>query len=179
MCDIHNELLGDMLATRRAIALRYKWYYHLTPSDNASSIRDRGLLTGRDAPPPQSVVDYLGHPAGSIICLNPLGTDVVPRSVQQGPFVCLALSNETLPPRLSLDWSHSGGFKIAEVLRAENPQVTAAEIFLECVKRYGSIVVYDPIPREALRTCVRGCAPHNPSEWPRLIDTTDDMLVTF
>lgn len=179
MSDIHDELLGDMPTMRRAIALRYKWYYHLTPSNNASGIRSRGLLPNRDKAPPPSVVKYLGDSAGSIICLNPLGTDIVPPAVQQRPFVCLALSIEALPPQLSLDWSYDSAFEIAEILRKDNPQQPADDIFLESVKRRGSIVVYASIPRDALRVCCKERDPHNPSSWPWLINTTDDMLVTF
>src|SRR5258705_10521797 len=131
---------------RRAIALRYKWYYHVTPVGNADGIREKGIISNHDKMPPPQVVKHLGQAGGHIICFNPLGADCVPPAVQQGPFVCLALSTETLPHRIGMDWSYDGATDIAQVLRDEQPQRLAVEIFVEAGKRWGSVVWVDPVP---------------------------------
>jgi len=179
MMDIHDETLGNMHSMRRAIALRYKWYYHVTPVGNVDSIRAKGIISNRDKKPPPQVVKHLGQASGHIVCLNPLGTDCVPPAVQQGPFVCLALSTETLPHRIGLDWSYDGAIGIAQVLRDEQPQRHVDEIFVEAVKRWGSLVSYDPVRLDHLRVCARGCLPHDPSRWPVLIGTPNDQLMHF
>jgi hypothetical protein len=129
--SIHDEMLGDMPAMRMAIGLHFKWYYHVTPMRNVAPIRKEGLLPKRDKTAPDIVKKYAGSSASNLICLNPLGADVVPPTVQVGPFACLAIVNEALPMRLSLDWSYGGAFGIAEVLRSENANRPASSIFVE------------------------------------------------
>jgi hypothetical protein len=177
--SIHDEMLGDMPAMRMAIGLHFKWYYHVTPMRNVAPIRKEGLLPKRDKTAPDIVKKYAGSSASNLICLNPLGADVVPPTVQVGPFACLAIVNEALPMRLSLDWSYGGAFGIAEVLRSENANRPASSIFVESAKRWGSIVAYDAIPKEVLRAYRQGCMPHDPSRWPMLTVVTDDVLQIF
>lgn len=177
--DILAETLRDMQAMRLAIGTRYKWFYHVTPIGNVDGIRRQGLLPHSDASPPESVVRSIGQDAGKITCINPLGTDKVPPSVQRGPFVCLAFGNKALPNRLGLDWSYGGAVEIASVLRADEPSTQIADIFVKAVKRWGSMVVYDSIPREALRVCAKGCLPHAPERWPPLIQIGSGDLIHF
>ena len=162
-----------------ALGLHFKWYYHVTPVKNIPSIRESGLLPKADMVAPEVVVKYLGRTASEIICLNPLGADSTPPAVQEGPFACLAICREALPLRIGLDWSHGGGFGIAEVLRAEQPTRPANSIFVESAKRWGSIVGYDPIPAASLKVYARGCMPHNSAQWPLLTALRDDRLQTF
>jgi hypothetical protein len=177
--DIHEEMLVGMPAMRMALGRHFKWYYHLTPKVNLPSIRRTGLEPKGDSAPPHPVVKHVGVSAIKRVCLNPLGADTVPAVVQPGPFVCLAVVNEDLPFRLSLDWSYDGAFGIANVLLADNPDLAATEIFVQSAKRWGSIVVYDPIPSRALRAYCHGYFPHDPAHWPELSAVQDDMLVVI
>jgi hypothetical protein len=172
--SIHDEMLGDMPAMRMALGLHFKWYYHVTPIRNVASIRAQGLLPKRDKAALYIVMKYVGPSASNIVCLNPLGADSVPSTVQGGPFACLAIVNEALPRRLSLDWSYDGAFGIAEALRGESAQRPASSIFVESAKRWGSIVAYD-----ALRAYCQGCMPHDPSRWPMLTTVADGILQAF
>jgi hypothetical protein len=177
--SIHDEMLSDMPAMRMALGRHFKWYYHITPLTNVPSIRAQGLLPRPDKAASEVVVKYIGPSASKIICLNPLGANVVPPTVQQGPFVCLAICRESLPRRVGLDWSYDGGFGIAEVLRAEDGGRSAACIFVESAKRWGSILSYDAIPKEALRVYVHGCMPHDPKLWPMLTAGSDHIFQTI
>jgi hypothetical protein len=179
MSNIHDEILSNMSIIRQAIAFRYKWYYHVTPSKNAENIRNKGLLTNRDKTPPTIIVDYIKPMAHEVICLSPLGADIVPPPVQGGPFICLAISTEYLPRTLTLDWSFSGAFELAEVLRHDAPERSAIDIFLECAKRRGAIMVYEQIPRTALHAFCKLCTPHDPKNWPLLVDCANEMLLEF
>ena len=177
--SIHDEMLSDMPAMRLTLGRHFKWYYHVTPIKNIASIRMQGLQPKPDMAAPEVVVKYAGQKASEIICLNPLGADAVPPPVQEGPFACLAICREALPFRIGLDWSHAGGFGIAEVLRTENSARPANSIFVEAAKRWGSIIAYDPIPATSLRAYRRGRMPHDPARWPFLTTATDDELETF
>jgi len=177
--SVHDEMLSDMPAMRMALGGHFKWYYHVTPLRNVQSIRAQGLLPRPDKAPSEVVVKYVGRSASEIICLNPLGADVVPPTVQQGPFVCLAICRESLPRRIGLEWSYDGGFGIAEVLRAEDAARSAASIFVESAKRWVSILSYDAIPKEALHVYGRGCMPHDPKRWPKLTAVPDHILQTI
>src|ERR1700687_4080779 len=176
---IHDQMMGDMPAMRLALGRHFKWYYHVSPVGNISSIRERGLLPKADMTAPEVVAKYIGRTAAAIICLNPLGADRTPPAVQEGQFACLAICREALPLRIGLDWSHAGGFGIAEVLRREQPARPANSIFVESAKRWGSIVAYDPIPAASIRAYGRGCMPHDPAQWPFLKTVKDDQLQTF
>lgn len=177
---IHDQILSDMPAMRMALGHQFQWYYHVTPLKNIASIRTEGLLPKRDKAAPDLVAKYVGETASDIICLNPLGADVVPQPVQGGLFACLAICREALPHRIGLDWSYDGGFEIAEVLKAENPARLASGIFVESIKRWGSVIAYDPIPAASLRAYCRNCMPHDPARWPFLTTVTEDnRLQTF
>lgn len=173
---IHDEILADMPSMRQALGQRFYWFCHVTLLDSVGSIRKTGLVPKADK---DVVRHYIGGTASERICLSPFGAKSVGPPVQEGTKVCLAIAREALPARLGLDWSFDGGLGIASVLRSENPARDAASIFVESVDRWGSIVVYDPIPSEAIKAFAKGCAPHNLSRWPLLGDTTDEDLVTF
>lgn len=176
---IHQQLLGAMPEMRRALGRHFKWFYHVTPLKNVESIRDTELRPGSDKAAPDLVKSVIGRDASKIICVNPLGADTVPPCVQGGPFACLAFRNEALPKRLSLDWSHDGGFGIAEVLRDADQSRDAAEIFVEAAKRWGSIVIYGSVASDHLVGYKKGCAPHDPGHWPALSTLSEGDMQTF
>jgi len=178
---IHDEILADMRSMRQALGQRFYWFCHVTLLDSVGSIRETGLVpkADKDSSPPDVVRHYIGGTASERICLSPFGAKSVGPPVQEGTKVCLAIAHEALPARLGLDWSFDGGLGIASVLRHEAPCRNAASIFVEAADRWGSIVVYDPIPSEAIKAFAKGCAPHDLSRWPLLVDTMDEFLVTF
>ena len=139
----------------------------------------KGLLPNADARPPEPVIKAFGPASSGIICVSPFGVDIVPPAVQEGPFICLAFSNETLPDRIGLDWSYDGAVGLARVLREERATAPIGDIFVEAVKRRGSMVLYDPIEPSALRVFTSGCPPHNPERWPTLIEVVDSALGQF
>lgn len=103
---IHDEMLSDIPAMRLALGRHYKWCYHVTPLRNVSSIRARGLEPRADMAPPAVVVEYLGETAKNIICLNPLGTDIVVMS-EVGQSEVLTSDRSDLALALALP-NHSG-----------------------------------------------------------------------
>lgn len=177
--QILRETLGNFQAVRLAIGARYKWFIHITRTANMAGIRQNGLLPHTDAPPPREVVEVLGDTAANITCLSPLGADLVPGPVGEGPFVCLAIENNALPPRIGLDWSYDGAVGIARVLRDEQRDSSVGEIFAAAVKRWGSMVVYDRIPPTDLRVYANGYFPLAPQHWPMLTNTADGDLAIF
>ncbi len=179
--DIHEEILADMPSMWQALGQRFYWFCHVTLLDSVGSIRKTGLVpkADKDSTPPHVVRQYIGKTASERICLSPFGAKSVGPPVQEGTKVCLAIAREALPARLGLDWSFDGGLGIASVLRHEAPARDATSIFVEAADRWGSIVVYDPIPKEAIKAFAKGCAPHDLSRWPLLVDTMDEFLVTF
>ncbi|MCA1549697.1 hypothetical protein I6F36_22965 [Bradyrhizobium sp. BRP19] len=179
MPDILDETLSDMGTMREAIAFRFWWYYHLTPVRNVDGIRQFGIITSQDKAAPPQAEKYLGADAGKIICLNPLGTKCVPNAVQVGPYICLALSIETLPHKIGLDWSYDGAVGIAQTLRDEQPSRPIRDIFLEAIYRWGSMVSYEPIRPDGLRVCCTDCLPHDPRRWPTLVSVSNEMLMQF
>ncbi|MBZ9940151.1 hypothetical protein LB533_03430 [Mesorhizobium sp. BR1-1-13] len=177
--DILQETVDNPQAMRTAIGSRFKWYYHLTPIGNADDIRAQGLLPHSDANAPQQVLDAFGAHARKIVCVNPLGTDIVPPPVQSGPFICLAFENEALPRYVGLDWSYGTATEIAQVLRNEDPSKPAADIFVEAIKRRGSMIAYGPISPGALRVYTKGSLPHDPTRWPCLSLVSNAELLHF
>src|SRR5262249_24976027 len=110
-------------------------------------------------------------PSREIVCLHPIGSRERPLPANDGPFALFAIRNLDLPRRLTLDWSHEQGFSLAQVI-AEDGMKLWPNIMREAVNRIGSLASYDPISAESLRVKVIGGA-DDPSEWPKLSDTTD------
>lgn len=181
MCsdNIDEKILREHAQMRIALAQRYRWFCHVTPVGNLVGIRRDGLQPRADKRAPELVVRHFGADASKIICLSPLGAQDVGPPVQQGISVCLAIENAALPARLGLDWSFDGAFGLPEVLRSDHPDWSVPLIFVTVVHRKGSVVSYDPIPRDALRVFAKDCPPHDLTRWPFLADTTDSDLVRF
>ncbi len=179
--EILERTLQRMGRMRRAIGQRYKWFYHLTPIGNVASIKTSGLKTNFDGYYPSPVVrELLGDRSEFITCVSPLGGDQVQPAVSKGPFACLAIVNEALPDRLGLDWSCVGAIGIMGQIWAGEPDMSLADAFVAAVKRWGTMAFYDDVPRDQLKICSRGCLPHDPGSWPRLIDVTDlDLVMSF
>lgn len=177
--EILAETLRETSAIRMAIGRKHRWFCHITPFGNADSIRKTGLLPNADARPPEPVIEAFGPASSRIICVSPFGVDIVPPAVQEGPFICLAFRNEALPIRIGLDWSYDGAVGLARVLREERPTAPIGEIFVEAVRRRGSMVLYDPVEPSALRVFTKSCPPHNPERWPTLTEADNSALGQF
>jgi len=85
----------------------------------------------------------------------------------------MALSAETLPFQLGLDWSHDS-WRIAATRKAGFPNWDNNQVLLNVVRGTGSIVSYDAVPASQLRVCPKGRS--DPSIWPMLSDVTADQV---
>ena len=174
---IHEEIFDDMVGVRRALLEGYRWLTHDTALQHLESVRRRGLVPHFVMTPPQIVFDRLGPNGSHIICLHPVGSDLRPRSSQEGPFIRLGMQSRALPCRIGLDWSYD--WNLAEVLRRDYPNMSARDIFVSVARRRGSVVSYDRIAPSDLRIYGMGSDSYDPSTWSSLGDVPDAAVATF
>jgi hypothetical protein len=174
---IQEEFFTDMNGMRDALGMAYKWFIHVTPLDRVQSICQRGLLPHADAATNDFVRRHIGG-CGEIVCFHPLGALMVPGGTAASPLVTLAIVRDDLPLRIGVDFSQMGAYGLAEELRKDRSERSAAEIFVEVARRLGSIISFDAVRPSALRAFVGGCPPHNPLTWPLLVNVRDEALLT-
>ena len=174
---IHRELLtpDGMAASRRALINRFPWFVHVGNLADLESYQGHGLRPRNPGmqPPPcfAETIRALGADPDNIVCFWPMAAhDARPRR-PGGQRFQMALAGEGLPAQVSLDWSYGTAVEIAQVLRDDFPGAPVDWIFVEGVRRRGSIASYLPIPACALRVRAVGCPENDPAAWPRLIDT--------
>jgi hypothetical protein len=180
--DINAELLtaAGFAAARAALIAQYDWLVHQSSCSKFESIRATGLERHRDKAPPELVVEMLGDKAANVVFLHPLGADLRPDGTGERPFFHLAVHAADMPMRPGLDWSFSCyPWSLAGMLKRERPERENADIFVQCVRRSGSVLFYDPIPVWVLRGCPKS-DPNSPtSKWPKLVDMTRADIAVF
>ena len=151
-----------------------KWYRHITGRDRLDSIATEGLQRRNPVwdgfKPDDEVCAAFGDDAGNIVCLYPFGTfEARPAPSDSGDAI-LAIHADDLPERIGLDWSYSGVYGKADGVRQLAPHLSDAEVFVEVVKKRGSVACFDPIPADAIRIWIEGQPTDNPQGWPFLRD---------
>ena len=157
---------------------------HVGDFTRFKSYQEQGLiplrpLGGQPAACIENALKVLGRDARSVVCLWPIGShDARPTRPHDQTFE-MAFAGEDLPEAISLDWSYASALEIAEKIEEFKCVVwSSSQVFVEAVRRRGSVVSYEPIPPTVLRVRTRACRA-DPGGWPRLVDTDrTDVAVT-
>ena len=170
----HSELLNNMQQVRGVIIKRYSWFIHVTTVKNLSEIRTGQLEPRADAQPKEEVILALGPTGRNILCLHPLGAARVPSGTKYPPLVTLAINSEHLPQKIGLDWSYS--WEIVEGRFELYAELSIERFVSRIAHEFGSIVSYEPIQAKNLRIHTKCAPPTNPSHWPYLLETADELV---
>jgi len=183
--DDANQLLehyltpAGMVEARADLCSRYEWFLHVSDVGLFDTIKKEGLKPNNPGCTPHSLATkYLGSKAHEILCLRPLSTfDMTPR---RGTYrFVLAVGNEHLPDLIGLDWSYSGAWNLACIIKSDAPKMSDAQVFCEVVRRWGSVVSYDGIPASALRVRCNEMKEDDPAEWPDLTSVERENVHVF
>jgi hypothetical protein len=170
MADINEELLtvSGMAAARAALVAKYEWFLHIKPIRKFEIIKNGGLLPRRQGCPTHpSVAAAISGNVDEMIFFRPLGTfDSTPRRGEK--MFAMTIHRDALPTTVTLDWTYSGTWSLASIIKTDFPGLANEAIFCEVVARRGSVAVYQSIPRE-LKVWTKGRPADDPSTWPRLI----------
>jgi hypothetical protein len=176
--EIAVVLFDDMNIVRSAVVSAYEWFTHDTALKHLPLIRKHGLLPHLVNGAPDAVIERLGCAGRHIVCVHPVGADLIPQSSQQRPYVRLAVRVADLPQRVGLDWSY-GCWELAQIIKDDSPHMTGLDISKAVIRRRGSLISYDPIGVSTLRVCCNRDQSYTPAPWPMLADATDDKLAKF
>jgi len=181
MPTIVAELLtvAGMASARTALTAKYEWFLHVKPVSQFNHVKEKGLEPrnqGCTAEP--EVLAARGAGGSNIVCLRPIGTfDTTPR--RGNTMYMMALHRDDLPTTVGLDFSYSGTWTLPAIIKNDCPTATNDDIFCEVVRRRGSVITYEPIPKEALRVWTTGKPQNDPSQWPRLVDVERGDIKEF
>jgi len=110
--------------------------------------------------------EYVGDDYSKILCLgHPTWQHMNMRRVG----FTLAVPTANLSSRIGLDWSYDYAWSLAEILREEDQSAGCEQIFLDVIRRAGSVVTYDPVPAAFLRVRLKSSG-RDLFTWPRLVD---------
>ncbi len=178
MLEVDEALLKpeNMAAARHALGAKYDWFIHIAPTTQFESIKAHGLQPGpQDCPTNQSVKEALeGKVAdvNALIFLRPLGPCVLDSTPRRGESMfALAISCAILPAVVTVDWTFSGTWGLASIIKQEFPTLTKEAIFCDVIRRRGSVAIYESLPAGSLRVRTKFSPPDDPSKWPQLVDT--------
>lgn len=172
--SIQQEIWAHRTDLREPLARTYGLFVHETEYSRLRSIADCGLAA-RDAgsSADDALIRLLGHSETKMVCLHPVGSFPA-SSTKNGPFSLLGLAASFLPECVTLDWSFSGNWSLAKILKMDSPDLTATQIFLEVVRRRGSVAALNDIdPRYLHVLCQSGAG----LSWKPLKPIPDDVLV--
>lgn len=177
--DINAKLLtaSGMALAHDALVRTYDWFLHETSVDHLASLRCGGL-EARVQATAYEVDDVDLLPSLKIICLHPKGSSLIPRGSAGTARIRLALGKIDLPTRIGLDWSYASCWNLARLIQDEHGG-SDDSIFLEVVRRSGSIVCYDDILPGKLRLCCKDSDENDPCTWPLLGDASDETIRQF
>ncbi len=175
--SIHEELFDaeGMQRALDALSKHYQFLFHRAPIKKLDEIRNHGLRAFEQ--PLAKDVDLnlfeklMGERPRKILCLKPSVTNLV---VQNDGLarVTLACSTSAVSCPIGLDWSYSSCWPLAEILRDAAPSRSSEDIFLEVVRRRGSVVTYCGVPASSIRIRLNSSS-SDASQWPALADTTE------
>jgi hypothetical protein len=178
--QIQRQIWAQRVALRNALCAQYQCFLHETAKSQLGSIRQTGL-EGRDpgASTDDQLMGELGVKQREIVCLHPLGSTRGVCSSLTPPYVLLAVKNSAVPHHVTLDWSWPGCWSLAPIIEKCGPQRTAEEIFLEIVRRRGSVAGLARIGREHLFILCKGENGSAPERWRPLVQTSEDDIVFY
>jgi hypothetical protein len=167
-----REFLTNMPVVRTALVARFAAFLHSTPFANIDSIRAIGLEPRVDMRAPTDIMEVVGTSA--ILCLHPVGSQLIPGGTKSGSLMTLAIRNEDMPARLGLDWSYS-----YEQVRGRMElyrEMPIGELTCRIADQWGSVVSYDVILAPILRVRCRDSV-ENPRDWPLLSMVTNEQII--
>jgi hypothetical protein len=179
--EIQRKIWAQRAELRNALCGRYKCFLHETEKSRLESIRKAGLEVRN---PGASSDDELmrkltGGRVNGMVCLHPLGSTGGVGSAGTGPYVLLAVQNSGIPEEVTLDWSFPGCWDLAPVIAKDHPQTSTEDIFLEIVRRRGSVSCLSGILPNYLFILSKGDLGSAPQRWRRLVETTDNDVVVY
>jgi hypothetical protein len=178
---INSALLSDdgRRRCRRALEDAYPYLVRWAPADALDSIRSCGLVPRLVACDHSVDADVITAAFGGrvppIICLSVPDNPV--SGSRAGFAMQLAVRTEDLPSSVSLDWSYSGTWSLADIVAADGLNRNLEAVFLEVFRRRRSVVVCDPIAPRGLRVRLDSSSPRNPETWPSLLQLADSTRV--
>jgi hypothetical protein len=92
--------------------------------------------------------------------------------------VLLAVKNSAIP-QVTLDWSCTGCWGLAPAIEEDEPWKTTKEIFLEIVRRRGTVSGLSGIEAKHLFVLCKGEGASASLFWRPLVETTDDDVVEY
>jgi hypothetical protein len=108
------------------------WFVHIKPSRKFESIKKAGLQPrSQGCQTNASVAAALGTSVANVdemILLRPVGTDSTPRRGEK--LFAMAISREALPNIITVDWTFSGTWGLASIIKNDTPALANEVIFL-------------------------------------------------
>jgi hypothetical protein len=186
MPSVNEELLSatGMAAAHAALTAKYPWFLHIKPVAKFGKIKERGLTPGSQGYHGEErkiVATALRGRVANIdemIFLRPIGTsDSTPR---RGDIMfTMAIDRSELPATITMDWTFTGTFALAEIIKKDSPTNANASIFCDVVSRRGSVAIYEAIRPTVLRVWTKGQPSDDPSKWSWLLDTDQADIEQF
>ena len=183
MGNFHDDILAssEMALIHDAMIGRFCWFEHVGRFSRYRSYQTGGLQP-RDPDKDDDGSETYEQPTGIIlervVCLRPIGTfDSTPNRGERQ--YRMAISNRDLPPAIGLDRSHGPAMNLAAILRADNPNWSNSDIFIEVARRLGSFVSYSLILPSAIRVRAKDSSDNNQGSWPLLTDTEESQVHNF
>jgi hypothetical protein len=182
MADINEEFLTQkgMTSARRALISKFPWLLHVKPVSQFQEIKENGLKPRAQGCPTNQLVKaaLMMQNVDKMTFFRPMGTfDSTP--TRDGRKFMLAMKSSMLPKIITLDWTYTGNFELASILKVDCQEATSDDIFCEVVRRRGAFAVYELIPATLLQVWTKGRAEDDPSTWSQLIDTEISDLAEF
>lgn len=175
---IHDELMKpEVLNDLRAMAIqKTKWFVHTTPVSAIASIKTGGLqprATGTVSIP-KHIKDQYGWDA-PVLCLSPLclSSNWHNSVSHSGQRTQIAIQADNIPRVIGLDWTFPPSWELAALIKQDDPNKLAVDVFEETVRRTYSFVVYETIPPQNLRVFTEDRERLDPSTWQPLLPELD------
>jgi hypothetical protein len=179
--EIQKKIWAQRAELRNALCAQYECFLHETTKKRLDSIRKTGL----EARPPGTSSDddlmrALGHNGTIMVCLHPLGSSGgLESTCSTGPYVLLSVKNSAVPDEVTLDWSCTGCWGLAPIIERDEPWKTPKQIFLDVVRRRGTVSGLSGIETKHLFILCKGESASASVRWRPLVETTDDDVMDY
>ena len=159
-----SEMYENMANFHNKLSNLTNWFFHITSCSNLDSIRKSGLkpCDKNKNCCPKKFEALFGGNAASILCLQPHGSSLQPKSSGWPPFIDLAISSNNLPKKISLDWSYEWSNLCCQW--KQSGSISYADFACGITRKFGSVASYDSIPTKHL--LIRGAeSTDDPKTW--------------
>jgi hypothetical protein len=171
---IQREIWDQRFSLREALCAQYPLFLHETDAASLPDIAREGLQARNPGTAQEdALIRALGHTSGEMLCLHPLSSLPV-GSTKSGPFALLAILPADISKAVTIDWTHANGWKLAEIIRQDDPNLSAEQIFLRVVQGRGSVALLETIAPSRLFVL---CGQPTQLRWEPLLPTPRDALV--